>query len=143
MRPRLPYTLLPRRSKNGVVWYFRTYDSDRRRTTARSTGKTTKTAAHAWCQASLKRGDLEPRVEMTFAAFAADWWRWGVCSYLTRKIGRGGTVSRLYADIQRQRLQKYLIPAFGRMGLVRIATRHVDRFVDDLRLRALAPATVN
>ena len=43
MRQKEPYTLFPRKAKNGKdVWYYRTYDSDGVRTTAKTTGKPAK-----------------------------------------------------------------------------------------------------
>ena len=58
MRYREPYTLIPRKVSNKTIWYYRTYDKEGKRTTARSTGQTAKTAARAYCATLHKEGNL-------------------------------------------------------------------------------------
>jgi len=41
-----PYNLYPRKTKGGkIIWYYRTYDDGGNRTSGKSTGQTSKTAA--------------------------------------------------------------------------------------------------
>ena len=60
------------------------------------------------------RGELLPIKRQTFEAYVRDWWIWERCPYIRSRLARGGKISRLYADSQRQRLVKYLLPKFGK-----------------------------
>ena len=144
MRQRQNYSLYPRRMSHGqVVYYYRTYDEFGARTTGRSTGKTTKTAAHAYVQDLIRKDELVPLKRHTFESYVQDWWIWDHCPYIRSKLARGGKISRLYADIQRQRLGKYLLPKFGRKALAMITAREIDRWVLSLAETGLASSTVN
>ena len=81
MRYKEPYTLFPRKSKNGKnIWYFRTYDENGVRTTARSTGKTSKTAVRQYVVDLLKSGNFLPKKNPTFKEYVRDWWIWDRCA---------------------------------------------------------------
>ena len=143
MRARQVYTLLPRTMKAGrVVWYYRTYDGDGQRTTARSTGCHTKTAAHAHCQALVKAGRLIPDKPVRFAEYSKDFWVWGKCKYVQRKLTRGSTISQEYVDQCRTRLETHILSSFGPCRLSDIKTRDIEAWVDRLLDSGLAAGTV-
>ena len=128
MRQRQDYSLYPRRTSRGrVVYYYRTYDEFGARTTGRSTGQSTKTAAHAYVQDLIRRRELLPLKRQTFEAYVRDWWIWDRCPYIRSRLARSGKISRLYADTQRQQLGKYLLPKFGKKALATITSREIDR----------------
>ena len=115
MKYKEPYTLIKRKTKNGKnVFYYRTYDQDGRRTTAKSTGKTSIGQAKQFCQELIEKGLLIPDKEMTFEAYSAEWWIWGKCKYLKGKLDRSPktkpSVSKTYADDSRSRLDKHILP---------------------------------
>ncbi len=140
MRQRQNYSLYPRRTSRGrVVYYYRTYDE----LGARTTDKSTKTAAHAYVQDLIRRDELLPLKRQTFEAYVRDWSIWESCPYIRGRLARGGRISRLHADIQRQRLVKYLLPKFGRKALATITPCEVDRWVLSLSETGLASSTVN
>jgi hypothetical protein len=61
MRHHEPFTLIPRKTKDGIIfWYYRTRTEDGRRTTAWSTGETSKSAAPPVCRKLEKEGKLIP-----------------------------------------------------------------------------------
>ena len=100
MRYRSTYSLYPRKMKNGkVVYYFRTYDTDGNRTSGRSTGQTTKTAAHTYMNVLIKKGELLQGIEVTFEKYAQDWWIWGRCQYIKSRLARGKDITRGYVDV--------------------------------------------
>ena len=142
MRTKQLYTLLSRSTlRGGVVWYYRTYDDAGRRTTARSTGCRTKTAAHAYCRRLLEEGRLIPDRPVRFAELAQDFWVWDRCPYVKRKRVRGSTIGRRYVQQCRKRLEMHILPAFGSRRLADIATRDVDAWVDRLLASGLAAGT--
>lgn len=87
-RYREPYTLLRRKTNSGkYVYYYRTYDENGKRTTARSTGQTSRGKASQYCQDLISKGVLIPSKEITFSAFVNSWhwWEWGKCHYTLSK----------------------------------------------------------
>lgn len=65
MRYKQPYTLF----KRGKYWYFRTYDNRGVRTTAHSTGQTSKSAAKLFCDNLYLNGSLN-QSNITFRKYA-------------------------------------------------------------------------
>ena len=142
MRAKQLYSLLARKTLRGrVVWYYRTYDDHGRRTTARSTGCESKTAAHAYCQKLLKEGRLIPDRPIRFADFARDFWVWDKCAYVGRKLARGATIGRSYVAQCRKRLEMHIAPTFARRRLAEITTRDIDTWVDRLLASGLSAGT--
>jgi hypothetical protein len=69
---RSKYGVEIRRTPSGkTIFYYRTYDPQGVRTTAHSTGQTTRSAARAYCRNLLKQGCLIPSPEPTFSEYAA------------------------------------------------------------------------
>jgi len=57
MRYGEPFTVFARHLSSGkIVYQYRTYDKGGKRTTARSTGRTTKAAAKAYCRELMNQG---------------------------------------------------------------------------------------
>jgi integrase len=84
MRIREVFTVFPRSLKSGImVYYYQTYDAEGKRQNARSTGKTLKTEAKAFCMKLFKEGLLIPEQKApTFAEFSEGWWVVETCDYL-------------------------------------------------------------
>lgn len=77
MKYRKPFTVFPRKMKSGkVIWYYQTYDNSGKRTSAYSTGQTTKSAARSICFKLLKQEKLVPmRVGMSLPNISFHSWR--------------------------------------------------------------------
>lgn len=134
MRYKQPYSLYPRKMKNGKpVYYYRTYDENGKRTSGRSTGQTTKTAAHAYLSRLIERGELVPRKEKTFNDYAKDWWIPGKCQYLRKKAASSKELSPTYITNSRILLTKHIIPFFGKMYLTRITTNDIENWIFHLK----------
>jgi hypothetical protein len=93
MRHHEPWTLIPRRTKDGTTfWYYRTRTEDGRRTTAWSTGETSKSAARAICRKLEKEGKLVPAKDpgapraVTFGELAKDFWTWDKSEYIAARL---------------------------------------------------------
>jgi hypothetical protein len=124
MRYREPFTVFERRLSSGkTVFYYRTYDQGGKRTTARSTGQSTRTAAKAHCRELMRRGRLVPSLDLSFEEYATNWWVYDRCRYIQSRLARGGSFSRTHADIQRLNLRKHILPVFGKTKLRQITSR--------------------
>lgn len=84
MRIRENFTVFPRALRSGaVVFYYQCYDDKGRRQNARSTGKTKKTEARAFCMRLFKEGLLIPEQKVpTFAEYFNDFWNEETSEYL-------------------------------------------------------------
>jgi hypothetical protein len=66
MRYKEVFTVFPRKTKKNLkVFYYRTYDENGNRTTSRSTGQTSKSAAKTYCKELQKKGLLIPTKDIT------------------------------------------------------------------------------
>ena len=147
MKYREPYTLIKRKTKNGKnIFYYRTYDQDGVRTTAKSTGQTSIGRARQYCQELIEKGLLVPDKEMTFKAYSQDWWVWGKCTYLKGKIARSPknkpSVSKTYAEDSKSRLDNHILPYLGKKRLDKITVSVIEKWLFELR-EDLSPKTVN
>ena len=150
MRQKEPYTLFPRKAKNGKdVWYYRTYDSNGTRTTAKTTGQTSKTAARVYVTELLKKGALIPRQDPTFKDYVADWWMWDRCRYVRGKRARGDRISRTYVQSCRGYLDHHILPYLGKFRISTIKPRTIEDWLMGLRKKKashgglLSPSTIN
>ena len=148
MRYREPYSLYPRKIKNGKkVWYYRTHDEYGSRTTGRSTGETSKTRARQYCSRLLAEGQLVPAKELSFSAYSEHWWVWDSCAYIKGKLARSTSerpsISHRHADDCRAILLNHLLPYFGRYWLSSISPKMLEEFMFSLRDKGLSPKRVN
>lgn len=138
MRYRKPYTLL--RRENGV-WYYRTYNSAGRRTTARSTGAKTKTAAREYCDRLFRRGELVPGAAMSLERYTVDWWVWGRCQYVAEMRSRG-RMTRGHADNQRRLLRLHILPYLGHRRIDELTTANIEDWLVTIARTDLSAETV-
>ena len=98
MRFKEDFSVFPRKtSTKRIVFYYRTYDEDGNRTTPRSTGQTSKSAAKAYCKELQRQGLLIPSKDVNFETFAQGWWEYDTCAYIQGKLARGHSFSRNFA----------------------------------------------
>jgi integrase len=147
MKYKEPYTIFKRTFPSGTkIYYYRTYDQDGRRTTAKSTGKTSRGQAMQYCQELIGKGHLIPDKEITFAAFSKDWWIWDKCNYIKGKLARSPknkpSISQTYVDACRSKLDNHILPYLGRKRLDQLTVPVIDRWLFQLREES-SPKTVN
>ena len=140
MRYHEPYQLLQRKLKNGkTVWLYRAWVAPNKRTSAISTGCTTKTAAKFYCDELFKQGKLIPEPHktkkeepQTFADLAKDFWNWETSFYIKERLAFSDpskpSISRQYTDKAKACTRIYLLPYFGRMALSEIKPEHIEKF---------------
>lgn len=149
MRFREPFSLYKRKTSKGrSVYYYRTYDQEGKRTTAISTGKTSRAKAMEFCIDLIKRDELIPQrhkspQDMLFKEYSKDWWIWGKCHYIKSRIARGGSISKSYADEKARILEKELLPVFGEYKLKEITTSVVEEWLIDFTDKGKANSTIN
>ncbi len=113
MRYKEPFTLYSRKMKNGKsVWYYRTYDSDGNRTSGKSTGLTSKTAAREYVTKLIKTDEIDLKDNPRFRDYAAKWWLGDECPYVRGQRARG-SIGRSYVDSNRGYLVHHILPHFG------------------------------
>ncbi len=109
MRFRRRYTLFPRKTKHGKIWYFRLYLPNGTRR-AKSTGCSSKEKSIQYVESLLESSsqlrlvfesdirkgweNVEVSAEMhsaglTFEEYSRDWWKWDSCPYVLerRRVG--------------------------------------------------------
>ena len=145
MRYREPFTVFPRKMKSGrVVWYYQTYDNRNRRTTARSTGQTSKGAARTYCNKLFKEDALIPNRggNITFAKYSENWWVWDKCEYVRYRLSRR-ELSRNYIDSSRAHLRLNILPYFGKIKLESITSYDIEKWLMGFAKKGLSNLTAN
>ena len=145
MRYREPFTVFPRKLKSGrIVWYFQTYDEKGKRTAARSTGQTCRSAARAYCRKLEKEDALvpQPKCFITFEEYAEGWWTPGECEYLKYKMNRR-ELSIGYIKSSKNMLKNNILPFFGKYKLADISKLRVEEWLNDLIDRGISTSSAN
>ena len=151
MRCKEPFIIFPRKKKTGKsVFYYQTYDESGKRTTARSTGQTSKTAARTYVSELLKAGNLVPKENPIFKDYVSSWWLWDECPYVLGKRARGkNKISRNYVEAFRGYLDRHILPFIGKYRISAIKPKIIEAWLLDLRNKPsrlgtpLSPTTVN
>lgn len=145
MRYRQDYSLYPVKKGNGrTIYYYRIYDETGKRTSGKSTGQTSKAAAHEYMKTLIREGKLIKGRNIDFSEYARNWWIWDKCRYLKTTQSTGGKITRDYADIARGYLTKHILPYFERIKLTEINARKIEDWrIKLLETNALSPKTIN
>jgi integrase len=134
MRIKESYSLYKRCLSSGrVVFYYRTYDYNGNRTSGRSTGQSTRTAAREFCNRLLRENRLVPGQEECapapfFRDYARGFWDYETSSYLKSRKGRR-PISRGYATQGEYAVRNHLVPVFGDKRLDAITEFDIDSWL--------------
>ncbi len=143
------FYLFKRATRRKPVYYVQFRGEGGARSTAISTGQTSKSAAETWAIDFLRKGGSLPTAgRQTFGQYSADWWRWEgekpQCPYIKGKLARGFNISRGYAAVRRSYLDRYVLPEFKDVKLSAINPRMIEAWVMRMKDAGnLAPATIN
>ncbi|MDA3939883.1 MAG: tyrosine-type recombinase/integrase [Spirochaetia bacterium] len=147
MRYKEPFTLYSRIMKNGKsVYYYRFYDEDGKRTSGKSTGMTSKTAAKNYVSDLIKNGLLSATNDITFKTYSTDWWIWEKCEYIQRQHNKGNSLGQTYADGNRGHLNNHILPFFKSKKLRNISTNDIEKWLMQLNKdekKHISPTTIN
>jgi integrase len=118
MRHRQKYTLLPVATKDGnTVFYVRFYDPRTGRRTKVSTGESTIGRARTFADNFLAdETGVSPRLE----EYAADFFKWGKCSWIKTQHAMKRPFSEYHAKARRGHLDRYILPTFGKKRLAEL-----------------------
>ena len=168
MRFRRQYTLFPRKTKHGKIWYFRVYLPNGTRR-AKSTGCSSKEKAIHYVESLLDsasklrlvfESDIQKGYDivglpaekhvtgLTFEEYSRGWWKWDSCPYVLerRRVGtpEHPAIKRQSVDSYYKSMKNHLLPYFGNMMLEDIHPEDVSRFLIMLKeTKMLKPNTVN
>jgi integrase len=125
-----PFTLYkrPTKKKNRYIYYIQFRDAEGNRLTAVSSGQTSKSAAEVWAYEKLKEGSIKSLKDPMFSIFAQNWFVWGKCPYLKKRLNRGDYV-RSYADYQRAILKNHILPYFANRRLSEITVSQIENLL--------------
>ena len=136
MRTKEAFSLTKRKTKDGFVWQYLTYDRQGRRRRF-STGCTTKTQALDYVLGLAKKGALVPEEgkkepdAVTFGDFAKDWWTKD-CDYVKAEALRGKKLGGQYVHTNRQLLGKHILPTFRRCPVGAITPYMIETWLERL-----------
>jgi integrase len=129
--------------------YWQTYDEQGRRTSGRSTGQTTRTAAKEFCNQLIREGRLVPKKGAaknskvpTFDEYAVGWWDYETSEYLKSRKGRR-PISKSYAATAQGTVKNHLSKAFGSLRLDEISDEMIDTWLTSYTERGLKANTAN
>lgn len=144
MRYKEEFTVFPRKSKKSlVVFYYRTYDEDGNRTTPRSTGQTSKSAAKTYCKELKRKGLLIPTKDVNFETYAQGWWEYDTCPYIQGKLARGHSFSKNHAGIRKGMLKNHIQPYFGKKLLKNIKAADIEKWLLAYAKKGYSSSAVN
>jgi len=133
MRIRENFTVFKRVMPSGrAVFYYQCYDEKGKRQVAKSTGKSLKTEAVAYCQKLYKSDILIPEQKKpTFAEFAAGWWNLDTCRYLQwRQLHDPITDNTLVGH--QSNLKHHLLGYFAKFKLDEITPLVLEKWLVDM-----------
>lgn len=128
-----PFTLLRRSSGGKPIYYFRLARPDGSRTTARSTGCTSRAAAERWVLDYLEKNGTAPSngTRVRFDSWARDFWS-PEGRYVRLRRAHGHSLSAAHVAHQHSIVQKYLLPMFAKKYLDEITADAVEVYLLDL-----------
>ena len=140
-----PFTIYKRETtrKGRHIYYVQFRDSDGRRIPGRSSCQTTKVGAHAWAIEQIKQGIIPTRANITFGAYAENWFDWDKCRYIKRKQAHGNKISHSYVESRRIHLKNNITPYFRSRRLVSLKPHDIESWIEKLRTKGLANGTIN
>lgn len=122
-----------RQGKHRAIDCVQFSGADARRSSAISTGQTSKAAAtNRAIDFPHKGGSVPTHGRLTFRQFAADWWIYVRCPYIYGKTARGFSISKGCA-VWSSWLECYVLPAFGQTKLSDLRARMIEIWVMGMR----------
>lgn len=121
-------------SKRGRAWYYRLAGEK----TFHSTGQTDRGRAITFAMGKV--AERESAAIVTLNAFAKDFFKWGICTWIAKQHAKGRPFSQAVARSVRALLDNHILPKFGPLPLTAISKAAVEDWLVTL---PLANATRN
>ncbi len=137
-----PFTVYKRKTtrKRKYVYYVLFRDEDGKRLSGKSSGKHSRAEATEWARKQLNP-TLYTYSAITFGKYAENWFIWGKCEYLKRKLRRR-EYSRSYAEGQRGLLENLILPYFKHKLLSEITLYDIEEWLFSVKEK-LSAASAN
>jgi integrase len=133
---RQPFLLMPRKTKDGSVWYYKLPDETCYHTThIQHTRKADRDVAAAW-MLDLIAGHpaASSRADPALEAYARDFYRWPDASYVKRQLAKKRPFGKSHADILQGYLVNWIFPTFGRRALSSLTKKEIEDWLISLPL---------
>ncbi|MDI9425437.1 MAG: tyrosine-type recombinase/integrase [Spirochaetota bacterium] len=141
-----PFTIYPRKTNKGVLYYAQFRRSDGTRTPGRPTGCKSKAAAKEWCVNELRReGNLSlmPANSVTLADFAGtDFFGWG-SPWALDKRAAGKRLSPRHCLECNELFARHVVPALGDMKLAEITEDTIREYRNTIYARGYSDSLNN
>jgi hypothetical protein len=144
MRNKAVFSLFERKLPSGkCVYYYQCYDDKGKRQWAKSTGKTKKTEATAYCMKLFKEGLLIPEQKTpTFGEFSNGWWDIETSRYLKwRELHE--PLSKGSIDINKSSFENHIKDYYAKYRLDEITPDIIEKWLLTLSEKGLNPNSVN
>ncbi len=129
-----PYTLIQRTLKSGKkVYYYRIRLPNGKRSSAFSTGETSKIKANNIVRDLWKAGRLIPGTCPTLFEYTQKWFIYDECAYIQSKLKAGQSHSRTNAKNQRYWLETMILPYLGKQKLDSITPKDCERWLNTVQ----------
>lgn len=140
-RPKEQFTLYSRPNRKGKrIWYYRTYDAFGNRTSAKTTGQTSKAAARNFCISLFKDNLLIPDSSIKLSKYieSKNFYVWGECSYC-----KDNGVSESYTNQSLAKLKNHVLPILGNVSFENFTANTINQWQSKLMNdKDLSPKTV-
>lgn len=133
-----PYSLF----KRNRIYYVQFRLSDGRRSVAKSTGQTSKSAAERWCIEYYTAGQIVRRENVTLAEFTIDYFTWDN-AWATDKRVRGLRISKRQCHNLTYLLNNHILPYFGSIKLKNIDRAKLREYRNNLFKQGYSGNTIN
>ena len=143
-RYRQNFSLYPRRVNGKIIWYYRTYSPEGKRTTGKSTGCTSRTKACGFCENLIKQNKLFAGVNLTFGMYASKWFDEDSSWFKEKQklATNDKPFSKNTLLLYNQLLTKRILPFFFDIRLKDITPEKIRQFRDKLLSEKLATSTI-
>lgn len=129
MRVTEPYTIFPRKLNSGkTVYYYQFRDSEGRRSSAKSTGCTTLSAARRYCQKLYNEGEFKINSHLVFSVYTKDFFSEN-SRYYKWKIANKERISLESMLAYDKFLRNQLLPYFADYEITKIKRADVKEWV--------------
>lgn len=138
-----PYSLYPRRRKKAKpVYYVRFRKPDGTWSSGKCTGMCRKGEAEAWAINYLQCGRVVTRENVTIEEFAKEFFVWGSDWAVDRQVS-GKRISERQCNEKMRILNRFIIPAFGKLKLTHLNYALIKSFRNDLYSQGLSGSSIN
>ena len=143
METDLRFGVYPRKLKSGkIVYYYWAYRDNGRRI-YRSTRVDTFEKAILYCRNLLKNGKLVVEKSYLFENYVELFFVYNACPYIEKRLIRGKSYTKGWAQAQRNLLEARILPVFGKTDIREIYEKSIETWLLGLKKDGVGTKTLN